>query len=90
MFDKIPNSCLVCGKTFDKKNKEMVMKWRVEVFNDPPSVKLFCPDCWDYADSTKDYLSKQNTNVKNKDAEDKETSDGYGTWNYNLEKMRKK
>jgi hypothetical protein len=90
MFDKLPSSCLVCGTAFDKKDKEMVTKWRVEVYNDPASVKLYCPDCWEYADSTKDYLNKQDMNVNKKDNKEEKEKAGYGAWNYNLQKMRKK
>ena len=44
MFDKLGNSCLECGKRFDKQNKNMVKSWRVVVGGG--EVDLFCPTCW--------------------------------------------
>jgi hypothetical protein len=46
LFDKIPNQCLVCEKSYDKKNKEMVRTWNVVVRNKEQKVNLYCPQCW--------------------------------------------
>jgi len=88
MFSKIPNNCLNCGETFDKTNKEMVQKWRVIVNNEPASVKLYCPDCWEQAQATLEYVNKQQK-VEEKTEQDK-PQDDYATWAYNLNKTREK
>ena len=46
LFDKIPNQCLVCERSYDKKNKEMVRTWNVVVRNKEQKVNLYCPQCW--------------------------------------------
>jgi hypothetical protein len=42
-FNKLPESCSACDKSFDKKNKEMVQLWSVVVKQEV--VRLFCPEC---------------------------------------------
>jgi len=42
-FHNMPDQCLACKKTFDKKSKEHAETWKVVVFND--EVNLTCPDC---------------------------------------------
>ena len=49
MFDKIPDSCDSCKKTFDKKDKNMVYSWSVVVKEKEEVVRLYCPTCWDTA-----------------------------------------
>ena len=49
LFNKLPPECLVCQKAFNKKDKEMVMTWSVVVRNDINEVRLYCPQCWDFA-----------------------------------------
>ena len=44
MFDKLGTVCQECGKTFDKRNKNMVKSWRVVVGGG--EVDLYCPGCW--------------------------------------------
>ena len=51
LFNKLPNQCLTCQKPFDKKNKEMVMSWTVIVKEDKEEVRLYCPTCWEMAQS---------------------------------------
>jgi len=41
----MPEKCLTCDKKFDKKSKDMVSTWTVEVFQEKKIVNLFCPDC---------------------------------------------
>jgi len=49
MFDKLPDACDACEKTFDKKNKSMVQSWNVVVREEEGIVRLYCPNCWDMA-----------------------------------------
>ena len=49
LFDKIPESCSACEKSFDKKDKEMVMSWNVVVREAQGVVRLYCPECWNMA-----------------------------------------
>jgi hypothetical protein len=46
LFSKIPDECLVCSKSFDKKDKEMVQSWCVIVRTESEKVNLYCPECW--------------------------------------------
>ena len=56
MFDKMGDSCLICFKTFDKKNKEMIQSWHVVVNNQ--QVKLYCPECWTRAEQLVEKIKK--------------------------------
>jgi len=49
LFDKISDSCLVCSKEFDRKDKDMVSSWYVVVREEEQKVNLYCPDCWERA-----------------------------------------
>ena len=49
MFDKLPDECLVCSKSFDKKDKDMVQSWCVIVRAESKKVNLYCPECWSRA-----------------------------------------
>ena len=49
LFGKLGDSCLVCAKPFDKKDKEMVMSWSVVVREKEEKVNLYCPECWNGA-----------------------------------------
>ena len=49
LFDKIPEECLTCRKSFDKKSKKMVSEWQVVVRKKEQKVRLYCPDCWSTA-----------------------------------------
>ena len=46
LFGKLPDECLVCDKSFDKKDKKQVMSWSVVVRDDTEEVRLYCPECW--------------------------------------------
>ena len=46
LFDKLPDHCLSCMKSFDKKDKTMVTSWSVVVREQEGVVRLYCPDCW--------------------------------------------
>ena len=49
LFDKLPDECLACEKSFDKTNKEMVTTWNVVVREEEKIVRLYCPACWEKA-----------------------------------------
>jgi predicted RNA-binding Zn-ribbon protein involved in translation (DUF1610 family) len=49
LFDLMPDDCFICHKSFDKKDKEMVMSWNVVVREKERSVKIYCPTCWNNA-----------------------------------------
>ena len=51
LFSQIDDYCLVCEKPFDKKNKEMVQSWYVIVRESQNKVNLYCPECWERANS---------------------------------------
>lgn len=42
-FNKLPDGCSACQKSFDKKDKEMAESWNVVVKQEV--VRLFCPEC---------------------------------------------
>jgi predicted RNA-binding Zn-ribbon protein involved in translation (DUF1610 family) len=49
MFDRMPDECSSCTKPFDKKDRDMVFSWNVVVRHDEQQVRLYCPTCWDAA-----------------------------------------
>ena len=49
MFDRLPDECSACEKSFDKKDRNMVLSWNVVVRHDEQQVRLYCPTCWDAA-----------------------------------------
>ena len=51
LFGKLEDECLVCEEPFDKTNKEMVMSWNVVVREKEGKVNLYCPTCWERAQS---------------------------------------
>jgi len=61
-FDKLPDACLTCEKSFDKKSKEMARTWNV-VVQDKDTVRLYCPECWKIALDIIDKLKKEKENV---------------------------
>jgi len=62
LFNKLEDSCLVCDKDFDKKNKDMVMKWTVVVKQE--KVRLYCPECWEKAKNLIEEIKDGYTNSK--------------------------
>lgn len=46
MFDRMPNNCVVCQKSFDKKDREQVKTWIVVERARKKKVNLYCPQCW--------------------------------------------
>jgi len=46
LFGSLPDYCLICEKSFDKKNKEMVQSWYVIVREQEKKTNLYCPECW--------------------------------------------
>ena len=58
MFDRIPEQCLVCEKSFNKKDKEQVFAWKVVLREE--RINLYCPTCWEKAEEIiKDYMEKK-------------------------------
>jgi len=49
LFDLMPDECLVCHKSFDKTNKDMVKTWNVVVREQEKNVRIYCPTCWNKA-----------------------------------------
>ena len=62
LFELMPDDCFICHKSFDKKNKEMVMSWNVVVREKERSVKIYCPTCWNNAISL---LKQHGVPIKN-------------------------
>ena len=46
LFDLLPSDCMICHKSFDKTNKEMVKTWNVVVREKQNIVRVYCPECW--------------------------------------------
>ena len=71
LFGKLPESCNLCQKEFDKKDREMVMSWNVVVREEEERVSLYCPDCWEKAkeivESYKTYLEEKYTSNNTED-----------------------
>ena len=51
LFDQLPDECSACQKDFDKKDRDMVFSWNVVVREEEKVVRLYCPTCWDAAQS---------------------------------------
>jgi len=49
LFNKLSDECFACQKPFDKKNREMVNTWSVVVQQSQQEVRLYCPECWEFA-----------------------------------------
>ena len=45
-LNKIPDSCDVCTKEFDKTDKEQVFSWMLRANEEVEKYDLFCPDCF--------------------------------------------
>ena len=61
LFSQLEEECLACQAPFDKSNKEMVQTWNVVIREekDPP-VRLYCPECWDKAQTiAHEYMKRQ-------------------------------
>ena len=59
MFSQLEDSCLVCNKPFDKKNKEMVQSWYVVVRKEKNKVNLYCPECWKKANNFVEQIKEE-------------------------------
>ena len=68
MFDMLDDECAACLTPFDKQSKEHAMTWNVVVREQEKVVRLYCPECWDKAQS----IIKQ---VENQNGEDNEGSE---------------
>jgi predicted RNA-binding Zn-ribbon protein involved in translation (DUF1610 family) len=64
VFSKLPDECSACTKEFDKQDRDMVSSWNVVVRQDEQQVRLYCPDCWDAAQTAiKQVYGELNDNV---------------------------
>jgi hypothetical protein len=63
MFDRLPDNCLTCNSTFDRKNREQVQSWFVVVKNAENKVNLYCPSCWGKATSLVEQVINGEKNV---------------------------
>ena len=61
LFEQLEEECLTCATPFDKNSKEMVQAWNVVVREDKePPVRLYCPTCWDKAQTiVAEYMAQQ-------------------------------
>ena len=64
MILKTPDHCSGCKKEFDKKSKEMVSSWMIEVYEEKKEMFLWCPDCYKKVQITRETLKKK-SNVEN-------------------------
>ena len=62
LFNQLSDECLVCQKSFDKQNREMVMSWSVVVAD--KKVRLYCPTCWERANKLVEEIKDGYTNSK--------------------------
>jgi len=46
LFELLPEECMVCKKSFDKRDKEQVKTWNVVVREKQQVVRVYCPTCW--------------------------------------------
>jgi len=60
MFDMLDDECAACAAPFDKKSKEHVTTWNVIVREEQKVVRLYCPDCWNKAQSIIEQVEKEN------------------------------
>ena len=63
-FDKLPNECSACTKSYDKKDKQMAMTWNVVVREKESIVRLYCPDCWQLANDAIKTFKEEIENVR--------------------------
>ena len=49
LFNKLPDECLTCQKSYDRTDKEMASTWSVVVHGGEELVRLYCPECWNKA-----------------------------------------
>jgi len=69
LFNQLAEECLACTKPFDKQDKAMVQSWNVVVREDKdPPVRLYCPDCWERAQTiAKQYLEEHKEQANESD-----------------------
>ena len=46
-FSRIPDECQTCAKPFDKKSREQVFSWMMEINKEEEVYNLFCPSCYE-------------------------------------------
>jgi hypothetical protein len=66
LFNQLEEECLACTTPFDKRNRKMVETWNVVVREDQtPAVRLYCPECWDRAQTIAAEYMKQQEQINN-------------------------
>jgi len=63
-FEKLPDECSACLISFDKTSKEMAMTWNVVVKEQPNIVRLYCPECWQLAQSAIETMKEEIENAR--------------------------
>lgn len=59
-FSKIPDNCTACEKPFDKKNREQVFSWMMQIHKEENIYNLFCPECYgDYFDTEEEVITNE-------------------------------
>ena len=43
----LPEECLACEAPFDKTDEKMINEWYMIVRQQPSTVNLYCPACWE-------------------------------------------
>ena len=46
-YSRIPDNCTACKKSFDKKNREQVFSWMMQIHEEKNIYNLFCPECYE-------------------------------------------
>jgi hypothetical protein len=60
LFNGLEEECLACTLPFDKQDKAMVQLWNVVIREDKdPPVRLYCPDCWEKAQTVAEEYFRQ-------------------------------
>ena len=58
LFNKLPDECLTCNKSYDRNDKEMAMTWSVVIHDAEELVRLYCPECWEKAKKITEEFAK--------------------------------
>ena len=45
-FSRVPDQCTACDKPFDKRNREQVFSWMMQIHEEAGIYNLFCPECY--------------------------------------------
>ena len=60
LFNGLEEECLACTLPFDRQDKATVQSWNVVIREDKdPPVRLYCPDCWEKAQTVAEEYFRQ-------------------------------